>query len=181
LPETKKQTEETVEVEKKKTIPKTISKRPTSRRKKQIDLDREILCKSVVSGSLKYISKKNGMEVVWANYGDEQYVDATELVAMKASQPKFITEPWLYIDDEELVEHLGLKQLYEKVNKSINVDELFNKSAKEVKQVVIGLPRSLQETIADKAREYIKEGKLNNLQVVRTLEKELNTELIDEE
>jgi hypothetical protein len=180
LPETKKQTEETVEVEKKKTIPKTISKRPTSRRKKQIDLDREILCKSVVSGSLKYISKKNGMEVVWANYGDEQYVDATELVAMKASQPKFLTEPWLYIDDEELVEHLGLKQLYEKVNKSIDINELFNKSAKEVKQIIIGLPRNLQETIADKAREAIKKETLNDRRVIRTLEEELNTKFDEE-
>lgn len=176
MPVAKKVTEEAVTetVEKKKPV-----KRSTTRRKKQIDLDQEILCKNLTSSELKYISKKNGMEIVWSTYGDEQYVDATELVAMKASQPKFLNEPWIYVDDPDLVQHLGLSALYKKLDDSVDIDNLFKKSATQVKKIVSGLPRSMREVVADKAREGIKNETLNNLQVIRTLEKELNTKLED--
>jgi hypothetical protein len=175
----RKTTTKTETVEKEETIQSIPPTKIVSRsRKKKIDLDREILCKNLTSSKLQYISRRNGMEIVWNKYGDEQWVDAEELVAMKSSQPKFVREPWIYIDDKEMVQHLGLESLYKKLDSTVDIESLFTKKAIEVQHILEGLPKSMQEVVADKAREGIKNETLTNLQVVRTIEKVLNTDLM---
>ena len=40
-------------------------------------------------------------------------MNLAELMTMKSSKPKYLTEPYMVIDDMEVVEKLGLTKLYE--------------------------------------------------------------------
>ncbi|WP_226035615.1 hypothetical protein [Aquibacillus saliphilus] len=147
-------------------------------KKKSIDRDLMVSCRNLTSGRLTYISKKTGLETVWSEFGDEEYVDVAELLTMKTSQPKFLKEPWLFIDDEDVSEYLGLKELYKNIIPIDEVDDFFSLSANEARKIVPKLPKGTKQLIGEKARIGITDGTLNNLQLVKLLEQELKLDLI---
>jgi hypothetical protein len=149
-------------------------------RPKKINLNKDILCKNLTSSKLIFRSKKTGYEVTWTNHGDEQYVDAKELVDMRSSQPKFLEKPWLYIEDDSMVEHLGLTTLYKQISSAIDTDKIFAMKPIEMKKVVAGLPEELRKSVRDEARKAIKNGNLDNLRSIQILQKELKVNLLQE-
>jgi hypothetical protein len=156
-------------------VVKTVKVEP---KKRVIERNELVSCRNITSGRLTYISKKTGMETVWSQFGDEEFIEVAELLTMKTSQPKFLKEPWLFIEDEEIAEHLGLKQLYENIIPIDEVDEFFSLTASEARLIVPKLPKGMKTLIAEKARKGIQDGSFNNLQLVKLLEQELNLDLI---
>lgn len=147
-------------------------------KKKKIERDDLVACRNLTSGRLTYISKKSGSETVWSEFGDVEYIDVAELLTMKSSQPKFLKEPWVFIDDEDVADYLGLRQLYETIIPIDEVDDFFRLTAQEAKQFLPKLPKGMKTLIAEKARKGIQDGSLNNLQLIRLLEQELQLDLI---
>lgn len=147
-------------------------------KKKQIDRDSLISCFNLTSGKLTYISRKTGLQTVWSNYGDVDYIEFAELLTMKASQPKFLNEPWIFIEDEEVVNQLGLKELYKNIIPVNEVDDFFKLDANNAREILPKLPKGMKELIGDKARKGIQDGDLNNLKLIRLLEQELHLDLI---
>lgn len=147
-------------------------------KKKVIDRDTMVSCRNITSGRLTYISKKTGLETVWSEFGDEEYIDVAELLTMKSSQPKFLKEPWVFIDDEDIIDYLGLKELYKTIIPIDEVEDFFNLSVNEARKILPKLPKGMKTLIAEKARKGIQEGTLSNIQLVRLLEQELQLDLI---
>jgi hypothetical protein len=155
-----------------------VGKKPEPPKKKKIERDMSVPCRNLTSGRLTYISKKSGLETIWSEFGDEEYLEVAELLTMKSSQPKFLKEPWLFVDDEDVAEYLGLKQLYQSIIPIDEVEDFFRLSANEAKKVIPKLPKGTKTLIGEKARQGIQDGTLNNLQLVRLLEQELQLDLI---
>ena len=78
-PSTKKVIEKSeTKVENKQTDNKSVNT------KKKIPLDTNISCKSAVRGTLTYLSKRMaGYQVVWNDFGDEEFLDLQELISMR--------------------------------------------------------------------------------------------------
>lgn len=152
--------------------------KPEPPKKKVIDRDTMVSCRNLTSGRLTYISKKTGLETVWSEFGDEEYIDVAELLTMKSSQPKFLKEPWVFIEDEDIVEYLGLKELYKTIIPIDEVDDFFTLSVNEARKILPKLPKGMKTLISEKARKGIQEGTLSNIQLVRLLEQELHLDLI---
>jgi hypothetical protein len=148
------------------------------KKKRIIERDEVVACRNLTSGKLIYISKKTGLETVWSVYGDEEYLEVGELLTMRSSQPKFLKNPWLLIDDEEVVEYLGLKSIYDTILPVDELDSLFDLTVNEVRNILPKLPKGLRDLLAEKARQGIQDGTLNNLQVIRLLEQELKLDLL---
>ncbi|PLR99641.1 hypothetical protein [Bacillus sp. T33-2] len=161
--------EQTVKVEQEKSKPQ---------KKKQIERDALIACFNVTSGRLTYISRKSGLQTVWSNYGDVEYLEFAELLTMKSSQPKFLNEPWIFVEDEEVVNQLGLKEVYKNIIPLNEVDEFFALDVNKAKEILPKLPRGMKDLIGDQARKAIQSGDLYNIQLVRLLEQELQLDLI---
>lgn len=147
-------------------------------KKKVIDRDTVVSCRNITSGKLTYISKKSGLEIVWSNFGDEEYIDVAELLTMKSSQPKFLKEPWLFIDDAEVAEYLGLKELYKSLIPIDEVEDFFNLDIKKAKEILPRLPKGMRSLIGEKARQGIQDESLTNIQLIKLLEQELDIDLI---
>jgi hypothetical protein len=136
-----------------------------------------VSCKNITLGTLTYVSRKTQMETNWEGYGAEEFMDIGELITMSSSQPKFLKEPWIIIEDEDVIEYLGLKSLYDKLFYVDNIEEFFTKSSAEIKELLQQAPKGLKELIADKARELITSEKLYDLRIIKVLDTELNLDL----
>ncbi len=157
-------------------VEKPVEEKKTPQKKK-IDRDSLVSCRNLTSGRLTYISKKTGMETVWSEFGDEEYLDVAELLTMKTSQPNFLKDPWLFIEDEDVVEYLGLKELYKSIIPIDEVDEFFNLSIEKARRILPRLPKGMKTLIGEKARKGIQEDTLVNTKMIRLLEDELNLDL----
>lgn len=177
---------ETKETPKKKTSGKTaVAKQadktketPKRRKKQQIDRDEMVLCRNLTSGGLIYKSNRSGIEVVWDNYGDEEWIDVGELLTMKASQPKFLREGWILIDDEEIAQYLGVKKVYDELASLVDLEGFFELPTKEAKQILLKLPKGVKETIGEIAKKKVVDNTIKNFQLLRVLEQELKIDLI---
>lgn len=149
--------------------------------KKKVEIDRNemIPCRNATQGSLIYVSSKTGATILWQEFGDIEYIDYGELLTMRASQPRFINEPWLIIEDEVVAENLSLDKLYAKI---VPVDELegfFSLPIEAIQEKLRILPNGSKNLVADKARELIVAGQLYDIRVIKVLEKELHVDLQD--
>lgn len=172
----KKVAEETVD-QLMKTESETVSETPKRKQKVEVDRNELVICRNVTDGQLIYKSRKTGLTTIWMNYGDVEYLDVGELLTMKASQPKFLTDVWLVIDDEEVVEFLGLKHIYKNLADVEDIDSFFHKTPSEINEIASKLPKGLKETIGTRARKLIESGDLYDNRKIKALENTLKLEL----
>ena len=168
-----KATEQVKEVEKEVVAPTKNTKKV----RKELDRNMMVECRSVRYGTLTYVSKKTLGETNWNEFGDVEYLDLAELLTMKGSQPRFLTDPWIIIEDEDVVEFLGLKSVYEKIVSPENIAELFYQSPEELEETLVKAPRGTKDLIADKAREMVANEQLYDTRIIKVLNKVLNIDL----
>ncbi|MCX8010926.1 MAG: hypothetical protein N3A61_07225, partial [Ignavibacteria bacterium] len=142
-----------------------------------IDLNQMIKCRSVVTGGLTYISPKTQLMVRWNDFGDIEYVPFSELITMNSSKRQFLFEPWLIVEDEDVVSHFSLNRIYEKMIDVENLNELFNQPMNEIKQKLQIIPSGIKELITSKASEMVQTGALVDIRIIKLLESELKTDL----
>ena len=164
--------EEEVKVE---PVVTTTRKRPTRKARPKIDKNEPIACTSVVEGAVVYVSRKTGLRVIWQNYGDMEYIDFEELLTMKASTSAFLTEPYIIVENDDVMEYFGLTNLYSKLFE-IDIDDLdgfFQLSPSVIEGKIKNLPKGYRETIAMKARRMVEDGTLYDTRVMKILATEL--------
>lgn len=139
--------------------------------------DELILCRSCVLGELYYKSSKTGQVVIWSDMGAEEYLEFGELITMKSSQSRFLNEPWIMIDDERVINYLGLKELYAKINDLDDISDFFKLPLETMGEKLKNYPTGLRKIIGEKAREMVQNDELYDIRVIDLLKKELNIEL----
>lgn len=149
----------------------------TTKKKKEIDMKELVLCRSVTSGLLTYRSQRTGFEVVWNDYGEEQWIPTEELVAMKASKPVFLITPWFIVENDDVVDYLGLRSIYTNIIDVDNLENFFKLPMTEIREKLKKVPKGFKETIASRSARMITDGTLFNIQIVKILEEELKVNL----
>lgn len=145
----------------------------------KLDKDLEVECRSVVYGELIYVSRRTGLVVEWAYQGDIQYLTVEELMTMKSTQNRFLNQPWIIIEDEDVVEYLGLKQIYENFVDIENIEAFLLYSAlDEIEGTLERAPKGIRELVKDKAREMVANETLYDNRVIKLLDKALKTDLL---
>jgi len=144
------------------------------------DLHRQICVKNISRGRLVYVSKKqNGFETIWENTNDEDYLELQELVSLKNSYKRFVTEPWIRIkepDEVEILKYLQIYKHYEKIL-DVDVDKMLTLSPDRFEKKFKTLPESFKQAIAGRAAEMMKSGELDSLKIKNIIEKEMNIDL----
>jgi hypothetical protein len=153
------------------------AKKPTRIKRVEIDHNELIACRNAVDGSLIYISDQTRQKYLWDAYGRVQYLPMGELMTMQGSQPRFLNDVWLIIDDEEAAQYLGLTKLYESLVELENLDSFFNLPIKQMEEILPKLPKGLKTTVATRARKLVEDKSLDSGNKIRLLEDMLNIEL----
>lgn len=146
---------------------------------KALSLNDIVTVRNGYQGKLVYISKKTGEKFVWGEFGDEQDMELGELKSAKSASKKYFINNWFIIDDPSVIEFLGLTQYYQHTLGIDGFDDIFTKSAAEVKKIVSELSDGQKRSVAYRARQLIGEGKIDSRSVIMALEESLNTELIE--
>ena len=168
--------EEIVENEIKVKEPKT----ETSRKINKVTHDQNelILCRSVRFGELILIGPKTHMRYSWANEGDVREVEYQDLVSWRALHSKYLFEPMIIIEDEDICEEwkADLGELYEDL-KQVDLKEMFKLPHRQFVAQLKQLPEGMKSTIQNMAYSMIQDGSLYDLRTIKAIDEILGTEL----
>lgn len=152
---------------------KATEKAEETQKPKKIEIDRDemVSVRNVTSGKAIYVSKKTGAEYVWDSYGSEEYLEAGEIITMKSTYPRMLTEPWLVIDHGDLIKYLALDKVYDNLIPLDQLDEFFSWPVEKMDETLKKLPNGIKQLIGEKAKEIVQS--LNGYQK-QAIEQNLN-------
>lgn len=172
--ETKNQTIQNTEAA---TVPETSAASPVPE-KRTYKSDDVIPCRSVTVGELICESKKHRSQMYrWMNYGDICEVEYQDLLAMRSMKSAFIYNPQFIILDEQLMNDWKLTEIYNQFLGFDNPDELFSLPSNELREKLKEAPEGLKSALQDMAGQYMREGKIDSLSVIKTLDEMLGISL----
>lgn len=146
---------------------------------KDIDPNQIVTVRNGFQGRLVYKSKRTGERFVWDSFGAEQDMEISELRNARNSNKKYFINNWFMFDEQWIVDYLGMGQYYKFAIKIEDFDKLFEHSASEVESMVSKMSDGQKKSVAYRAKQLIKDGKIDSHKVITTLEKCLGTELIE--
>lgn len=96
-----------------------------------INSDTEILVTSQTVGSLNLSTDGYGLETVYVfdKFGDDQYIPFGDLKNICKNMPKFAQQGLFYIENADAVKKLRLTRYYERMIDSMEMKDIFKKSA----------------------------------------------------
>lgn len=151
-----------------------------SKAKKKVTRDLEVECKNITNGTLVYVSKKTGAEYILEGYGATEIFDVGELITMKSSSPRILNEPWLLIEDDDVIDYLRLRDVYDRISVPLdNIDSFFDKPVSKMRDALDVAPNGIKFLIASRAKTLMNEGVLDSVKKIKLIEDVLQIELID--
>lgn len=180
---TKVSTEEVVEetvVENKveEVVEETIVPTPRKVNKPKHDPNELVPCRSVRFGELRLIGPKTHMPYSWANEGDIREVEYQDLVSWKALGSRYLFEPMIIIEDEDIVEEwkADLGKLYEGLQE-IDLKAMFKLPERQFIAQLKKLPEGMKPTVQNMAYTMIQNRTIDSLKIIDAIDEILGTEL----
>ena len=162
-------------IEEKKTVNKRTSgklNKSTLRRERG---DEDVLVRSV-AGCVCFKSPKTGVTYNFLEKGDEEWLTVDEVLQMETANRKFLHTPWLVVEDDEVNEVLGLKEISETVSElTDNLDEILEEyDIKDIEDLVSRVPEDYKKTFAGVVLEKINNKELRDGVVISEIGRMLN-------
>lgn len=154
-----------------------VVEEPKRKKVAKIDPSELIAVRSCTFGKLIYTSRKTGISYIWENKGDEEYLEFGELMTMKASSPKFLKSPYIVIEDEDVIEKLGLTDIYKNITMIEDLDRFFRLPLGEMEEKIEMFPQGFRSTLLTTANKLIKSGQLYDIRKIKLLENKLKVDL----
>ena len=172
-------TKKTVETEEIIETVEVVKPAPKKVNKPKHDPSELILCRSVRFGELRLIGPKTHMPYSWANEGDVREVEYQDLVSWRALHSRYLFEPMIIIEDEDIVEEwkTDLGDLYEELQ-SIDIKAMFKLPHRNFVAQLKKLPVGMKTTVQNMAYSMIQDGTLYDLRTIKAIDETLGTELI---
>ena len=155
--------------------------KPTPKKANKVKHDpgEYIPCRSVRFGELILIGPKTRTPYRWSNEGDIADVEFQDLMSWKALRHKYLFEPMIIIEDENIVEEweADLGKLYADLQ-YIDVKALFKLPQRQFVAQLKKLPVGMKSTVQNMAYAMIQDGTLYDLRIIKAIDETLGTELI---
>lgn len=143
----------------------------------RLDKTRKVPVISVKNGTVGYKCVNSLQTLIWRGYGDEHTMTIEELLIMFSQYKKYITEPWLLVDDEEFAEVLRLTEMYQAIFDTENLEEFYKGQLISIKRKLSELPSGVRKELINRTVVAINSGELNNLAVVKLLKQEYDIDV----
>lgn len=137
---------------------------------RQIDKDEYVEVLNNTIGTLVYVNSKTNGEWNLEGYGTRDVMQVSDLVTMKSNQSKILTEGWIIIDDEDVVNYLRLGELYKTIIKPDNIDDFFKLSESKMKESISKQPKGIKLMLGQMAKKKIESGEFDSLTKQKILE-----------
>ena len=176
---TKKSAVETDEIMEQESVTEVVAPAPKKVNKPKHDPSELIPCRSVRFGELRLIGPKTRMPYSWANEGDFRDVEYQDLVSWKALGSRYLFEPMIIIEDEDLREEWksDFGELYDSLQQ-VDIKEMFKLPHRNFVAQLKKLPDGMKSTVQNMAYSMIQNGTLYDLRTIKAIDETLGTELI---
>lgn len=115
----------------------------------------------------------------WLEVGDTQEMTFKQLRIMNAKHPRYFTEKWLKPLNDEVLDKLKLKRLFENNLSRGDLKLLFGNDVAAVEEMLANLNPDAKPELAQKAVKAAKDGRISNIKIIRLIEKHLGIEIMD--
>ena len=115
--------------------------------------------RNVLDGKVVYVSPKTKLKYKWLEKGDIEILSVEEILAMD-SKKIFLRTPVLVIDDERVIEGLGLGKVYRDIELIENTEKLEELDIDELKEFVEGLSDECKNNLRDEMNKKINTSRL---------------------
>ena len=125
---------------------------------------------SFMDGKVIYVSPKTHIKYKWLEKGDIEQLTIEEILAMDTKKI-FLRTPLLVVEDERIVEGLGLKGINELVNKVEDIDKLVEMDLEDMEKTINELPFDYKRNLRDEISKKIENSEIRDYVVVQTLKR----------
>ena len=146
---------------------------------KDIDPEQYVTVRNGFQGRLVYVSKHTGERFVWDQFGAEQEMELRELKNAKNSYKKFFEHNWFMFDEDWIVDYLGVQRFYRNAVRIEDFDEIFQKDAKTISEIISDMSDGQKKSVAYRARVLIADGAIDSNKAITALEESLGVELVE--
>ena len=159
-------------------VEEVVKPAPRKTNKPKHDPSELILCRSVRFGELRLIGPKTRMPYSWANEGDVREVEYQDLVSWRALHSRYLFEPMIIIEDEEICAEwkADLGELYDNLHQ-VDLKEMFKLPHRQFVGQLKQLPAGMKSTVQNMAYTMIQDGTLYDLRTIKAIDEILGTEL----
>lgn len=135
--------------------------------------DEIVPVRNILDGKVIYISPKTKIKYKWLEKGDIEYLSIEEVLAMD-SKKLYLRTPLLIVEDERIIEGLGLKKLYKDIELVENIDELIELEEEEIERIIKGLSVGCKNNLRDEVNKKIKNCEIRDYMIVNMLKRLLD-------
>ena len=146
---------------------------------KDIDPEQYVTVRNGFQGRLVYVSKHTGERFVLDQFGAEQEMELRELKNAKNSYKKFFENNWFMFDEDWIVDYLGVQRFYRNAVRIEDFDEIFQKDAKTISEIISDMSDGQKKSVAYRARVLIADGAIDSNKAITALEESLGVELVE--
>lgn len=132
---------------------------------------------NITNGELIYVSKKTGAEWRFLEYGDMESIEFHELLTMRSSQRRFYDEPFILVMDDEVVDYLGLKKMYDTMVKPESIDDIFRMKNDDFQEVLMKAPKGIKHLIITRAKQKYEDGSLDSVRKINFINENFGTDI----
>lgn len=140
----------------------------------KVDLSKEVLVINMSQASFIYTAKKGNGFLEFEEYLDSDYMTIEDLQIMKNSKRGVFEKGWLYIDDEEAVEYLGLQKYMKHILLPEQMEEFFELDVNTLKDSLQNFSSSIKENIYQTMKIKYELGELTNAHIIKAVEESLS-------
>ena len=126
--------------------------------------------RSVMDGKVIYVSPKTHIKYKWLEKGDIEQLTIEEILAMD-SKKMFLRTPLLVVEDERVIEGLGLKEINKLVDKVEDIDQLVEMDLDDMEKTINELPFDYKRNLRDEISKKIENSEIRDYVVVQTLKR----------
>ena len=135
--------------------------------------DEIVPVRNILDGKVIYVSPKTKIKYKWLEKGDIEYLSIEEVLAMD-SKKLYLRTPLLIVEDERIIEGLGLEKLYKDIELVENIDELIGLEEEEIERIIKSLSVGCKNNLRDEVNKKIKNCEIRDYMIVNMLKRLLD-------
>lgn len=125
-----------------------------------------------------YTCLKTMDSFAWEEVGDEQEMTFMQIKTMKAKHPRYFTEKWLLICNDEVIKKLNLTSVFAAKVTAADIKKFYGSDVGAARELLAGLSGNAKAGLVDKVTKAVENGKIANVKMIRLLEEQLGIELM---
>lgn len=145
--------------------------------KRQVSRDDYTTIMNGTSGRVKYSSDRTGQVWEFTEYGQTDEITVGELINIRNRYGTMLRDAWIIILDEDVVEYLGLKEMYKYTMTPDQLEKFFELNPEKVEEILSKAPHGVRQLVAGIAKQKYENDELYDVRKIKAIEESLNIEL----